>query len=279
MKIEYCLRRSCWLALVLIGIIFSTNSFSQGLDSIIVEKYYVSDKVDSKLTNGSLPEGSVTYRIYVDMAQGYNLQSVFGSPGHEMILSSSTNFFNHSEHGSYIANLVFDEYLSENDLMLDSWISMGAGSQLRNAILKAEDDTAETFQNTNSPKMLQSKNPKAGIPLIDRDGLLYLPEMPPRVTQVGLDSLFTLLDKMCTTGKGFNFITSNGGWGCVGGAKGVDSHTNRVCIGQFTTDGDFYFELNIQIGSPEHGVEQYVAKNPQGKERLFTGLIYSSKKD
>lgn len=279
MKNGYCLIRCYLLLTVLIGIISTNNLFAQGLDSIVVEKYYVSDKADSKSSGGLLPDGSVTYRVYVDMASGYNLQSVFGSPEHEMILRTSTGFFNHAEHGSYIANLVFDEYLDDNTVMLDSWISMGAGSQFRNAILKSDDDTIETFQNSNSPKMLQSKNPIAGIPLKDKDGLIYLPELPPRVTQVGLDSLFTLLDKTTTPGKGFNFVTVNGGWGCLGGAKGPISETNRVCIGQFTTDGDFYFELNIQIGSPEHGVEQYVAKNPQGNEQLFPGLIYSSKKN
>jgi hypothetical protein len=72
---------------------------------------------------------------------------------------------------------------------------------------------------------------------------------------------------------GYEFKTSNGGWGCLGGAMGIDPQSNKVLVGQFTTDGDFYFEFNVQIGSSDLGVEQYVARNPMGTEKLHSGLI------
>jgi hypothetical protein len=46
-------------------------------------------------------------------------------------------------------------------------------------------------------------------------------------------------------------------------------------IAQITTDGDFSFELNIQIGTPYGGVENYVAKNPVGNEIMLPSLTYS----
>ncbi len=73
------------------------------------------------------------------------------------------------------------------------------------------------------------------------------------------------------------FKTSNGSWACLGGAEGPTA-SNRVLIAQMTTDGIFSFELNIQIGTPGGGVEQYVAKNPIGDQKLFKDLIYSSSK-
>jgi len=123
--------------------------------------------------------------------------------------------------------------------------------------------------------MLQSENALAGIPVKYKDGLMVGDTLPPRVTQIGLDSLLENLHRAPTLGKGYEFSTENGGWGCLGGATGHDKKINRVLIGQFTTDGDFYFEFNIQIGSAEHGVEQYVAVKPVDKEQLHQGLIIS----
>lgn len=47
-----------------------------GLKNIIVERYYVSDVADTALNSdgGTLPVGSVTYRIYADMLPGYKFE-------------------------------------------------------------------------------------------------------------------------------------------------------------------------------------------------------------
>ncbi|MCC7025748.1 MAG: hypothetical protein IT265_02250, partial [Saprospiraceae bacterium] len=47
----------------LLGLVFTllgTFSYAQGLENIIVEKYYVSDAVDAAGSSGALPVGSVT---------------------------------------------------------------------------------------------------------------------------------------------------------------------------------------------------------------------------
>ena len=53
--------------------VYAKSQTPAGLDSIIVEKYYISDLNDKSVdaTGGVLPVGSVTYRIYVDMKPGY----------------------------------------------------------------------------------------------------------------------------------------------------------------------------------------------------------------
>ena len=53
-----------------------------GLDGIYVEKYYVSNAADEAGSAGTLPVGSVTWRIYADMAPGYYLLQVYGIPTH-----------------------------------------------------------------------------------------------------------------------------------------------------------------------------------------------------
>jgi hypothetical protein len=251
--------------------------FSQGLEDIITETYYITDLNDAKGAGSNhIPAGWVTYRVYVDMKPGYVLQSVYGSPGHELKLSTSTAFYNHPLYGNYIPNLVMDPVISGGALMLDSWIGVGAATQQTYGVLKEEDDTLKTVVNVSKPQMLQGEHMLAGVPLKKKDGLFKpLEGLPPRVTQIGIDSLLVALDKVKAPESGYVFSTENGGWGCLGGAAGPFPETNRVLIGQFTTNGDFYFEFNIQIGSAEHGVEQYVARNPLSGERLHPGLIIS----
>ncbi len=257
--------------------IFLQNFISaQGLENIFVEKYYIADDEDAHYKgSAALPAKAVTYRVFVDMKPGYRLQSVYGAPGHELVLGTSTYFFNHPIFGHYIPNLIMDRQLGITTLMLDSWISTGAGSQQKYAVLKQDDDTIETVLNGYEPPILQNENPFAGIPLRLRDGLQKL-HKPPLVTQLGMDSLLAVLYRNNTPANGYEFITVNGAWACLGGASGYNPETNRVLIGQFTTNGKFYFEFNIQLGSPDGGVEQYVAKMPEGKEMLNSGLRFSS---
>ncbi len=254
----------------------SNTATAQGLEDIIVETYYITDSSDThKWGADKIGEGYVTYRIYAKMKPGYSLHSVFGSPGHPLILRTSTSFFNHAVHGRYIANMVWPQLLTDGLLMLDSWVSVGAGCLGQYAVLKTDDDTLLNFKSTSRPPLLQSKNPQAGIPITVRDGLMTGDSVPPRVTQVGLDSLLAALANVPTPDQGFVYVTENGGWGCLGGAQGRFPDKNYVCIGQFTTDGDFEFEFNIQIGSVENGVEQYVSRDPIGAEKLFPGLAIS----
>jgi hypothetical protein len=253
-------------------------SNAQGLEKIIVEVYYVADSIDaSSVAGDGIKENSITYRIYVDMKPGYTLQSVYGAPGHPLVIGTSTHFFNHSIHGHYIPNLVMDPFLSGGTLMLDSWIGMGAASQQKYGILKTNDDTLLHVNNLSKPLLLQAEHPLAGVPLKTRDGLKK-PEtgLPPRVTQIGLDALLQNLFK-APQNTGYTFKTENGGWGCLGGAQGIDAKENMVLIAQLTTDGDLYVELNLQIGTPDGLVEQYVAGNPAEKEILFPDLIIRRK--
>ena len=68
------------------------------------------------------------------------------------------------------------------------------------------------------------------------------------------------------------FFTDNGSWAIFGGIKGP-TEENRVLIAQLATDGELSFELNIQMGTPTGASINYVAKNPQGTEIKYDGLI------
>lgn len=261
-------------SVLFIGLFFSQFLIAQsGLENIIVEKYYVSDDNDtlSNKTTGNLPIGSTTYRIYVDLKPGYRFQAAYGNTEHPLKIETTTSFFNNTEHGSTIPNVIPQRSLNKNTVMLDSWLSVGAAGEDLFGIMKELDDTLETV--SHQGKYLQNK----------RNGSLSLKDGFMKGSQIPRPTFFAIDEQVEIFGNnksGSSFVLTNGAWACLGGSVGPDSlTTNRVLIAQMTTDGDFSFELNIQIGSPLLGVPQrFVARNPLEGEFLIPSLIYFDKK-
>lgn len=247
-----------------------------GLEGIIIEKYYVStiaDQTNQKYT-GALPEGSMTYRIFVDLLPGYRFQAAYGNMNHALIIKTSTSFFNNTEIGASIPNIIPKRCLKNNTVMLDSWLSVGSAGEGFIGVLKTEDDTLATIKHEG--EFLQNDSKKLGIPLFERDGLVSNENIP-RPTFFGIDSIVEVFNK---SNKGNSFITRNGAWAYLGkGSVGIDSlGKNHVLIAQITTDGVFEFELNIQIGTPDGKIQKFVARNPIENELTMPELVYVSKK-
>ena len=250
----------------------STAEAQQGLEKIFIEKYYISDSADAQVgAGGFLPVNSTTYRIWVDMKPGYSLQAVYGVPGHPLKFETSTTFFNNEQSGEIYGNEIDPKMLSKNTVMLDSWISVGSGSAGHTAILKEKDVNFNTIVNSDS--ILRTEKMEAGIPIRKLDGLKAA--TPQRVVSVfGLDSTeLKIFGNTNSSVIGQKFETENGSWASFGGAFGIDT-SNYVLIAQITTDGQLSFELNLQLGTPQGGTENYVARNPNGAEFQIPTLIY-----
>lgn len=258
---------SC-LAFIFTGILVNAQ---QGLEKIIVEKYYISDTIDAKAESGGhLPSGSMTFRIYVDMLPGYRFQAAYGVPGHELRIATTTLFFNNEDRGSSIANFIPKKHLKDNTIMLDSWVSVGAAAEGYFGIPKSDDDGLQTIVNEDS--LLQNTDPAAGIPIKTNDGLF--PASPQyALTPFGIDKEMAIFGAKNDGTNGPVFSTSNGSWASFGGAIGPNAD-NKVLIAQITTDGVLSFELNIQLGTPYGGVENYVARNPMAGEIQIPSLVY-----
>ena len=261
-------------SVLFIGLFFSQFLIAQsGLENIIVEKYYVSDDNDtlSNKISGNLPIGSTTYRIYVDLKPGYRFQAAYGNPEHTLKIETTTSFFNNTEHGSTIPNVIPQRSLNKNTVMLDSWLSVGAAGEDLFGIMKELDDTLETV--SHQGKFLQNKR-NGSLSL--KDGFIKGSQMP-RPTFFAIDEQVEIFGN---NKSGSSFVLTNGAWACLGGSKGADSLTNnRVLIAQITTDGELSFELNIQVATPIKGVSQrFVARNPIEDEICIPSLIYTSKK-
>jgi hypothetical protein len=254
--------------LLLLTILFVSSwaSAQNGLEGIVVEKYYVSNANDTNANSvgGVLPVGSVTYRIYVDMLQGYKFQAAYGVPGHDLRIQTSTLFFNNEDRGS--TSPTFSRTLAaKNTVMLDSWLSVGAACNNYYGILKSMDNGVMNVVNNFSPQVLQNNDPLAGIPLTTQDG--FIAGTPEPVTTVGISNEITVFDNQNDGTNGPLFFTNNGSWASLNGSVGPDTVDNKVLIAQITTDGIFSFELNIQ---------NYVATNPVGAEISIPSLMYSS---
>jgi hypothetical protein len=253
------------------GILAAGSAFSQqGLEKIIVEKYYVSNKEDSIGSIGTLPIGSVTYRVYADMLPGYKFQALYGNSDHTLLIKSTQGFFNNEDRGATTANAIPSAQLKNNSVALDSWFSVGAAAIGQLGVLKSEDDSKANLISSNT--ILKNNDTAVGILLKDQDGMIA--GTPVAVTTVGIDNDLAIFDGVSL--KDSIFKTTNGAVSALGGAAGPTAE-NRVLLGQFTTKGQFSFELNIQIGTPTAGVsEKYVASNPKAGELTIPSLIYKS---
>ncbi len=259
--------------IAILFLFFINSSFSQGLESVFVEKFYVASSNDtiSELHTFPLQKNAVTYRVYLDLKPGYSVQAIFGSPNHPLFIKTTTTFFNHSEHGDVIPNVIPYRTLTKNTVMLDSWLSVGAAGEDSYGVLLNDDDTVETIKHTNYLNSIESN-------LKFKDGLKVVGKVP-RPTFFNIEKLAA--DVFGKKSDKNEFITDNGGWFCLGGAKGLDSlGSNKVLIGQFTTDGDFSFEINLQLGTPTPGIsEKYIALNPVASDFTHPSLLYDSKKN
>lgn len=225
---------------------------SLALENVIVEKYYVSDSVDDADTSANaLPKGAVTYRVFIDMLPDYSLQVVYGDEKHELFFKTTTSFFNDEVCFASTGFNIDAKKLHVGNVVLDSWITMGAASRLHTGVLRSEDYGGFSF-----------------IPQFDSlskaDGLTkgVLPNF----------KLFNMDLSFFKNKSDLNsFSTYNGAWAALGGVKGPTPE-NRVLIAQLTTNGEFTFGLNIQIGTPTGGYIKFVAKNPEGSEIQFKGL-------
>jgi Bacterial Ig domain/Secretion system C-terminal sorting domain len=260
------------LALATAGI---TAQAQNGLESIVVEKYYVSNAADAAGSAGALQVGSVTYRIYADMLPGYNFQALYGTPGatgHTLLVNTSTTFFNNEDYGG-TGPTISATNVRKNSALIDSWFSVGGAAGGQMGVIKSEDSNGSPG---NAQGILQNNNPTASGPLnigttasmLANDGMI--PGAPVGVTLVGISGV-DLAAFDGTSQVGNSFSTNNGSIAALGGAVGPTA-ANRVLIGQFTSTGVLHFELNVQIGTPSGGVQQYVASNPVGAEISIPSL-------
>lgn len=260
----------------LFNIFIKSVSFSQdGFEGIILEKFYISTKIDNSNPelSGYLKPGSTTYRIYVDLKPGYTFQVAYGSNEHELFVKSTDLIYNHIEFGAHYPNRIPLRTYSKNLSRLDSWLSAGAAGENQVGVIKSEDDSSNIF--ITNGVYLKNKSKKMGRSLTDVDGMKEQYDLIfPTFFQMDstLEGLGALTNSNC-------IITKNGGWASMGkGACGSDPKSNKVLIAQITTAGKISYQLNLLIGTPDGKSEKYVAHNPVQGEFTHPSLYYKFNK-
>ncbi len=246
-----------------------------GLEGIVVEKFYISNAADSidAVNNGAvypLYVGSTTYRVYANLLPGYKLVNLFGNVQHPLNIETSTAFYNDPNFGFKVYQGTSVNNTKKNTTLIDSYISMGGVANGQMGVLKTEDTDGSIG---NLQGILANTDPQMGLPITganSADGLM--PGTPNTPSVLGISNELDIFDQTA----GSLFTSTNGAVSTLGGVEGVTA-SNHVLIGQFTTNGDFSFKLNLQILTPVPGESQiFVADTPTGTELTDTTLIYNS---
>lgn len=237
------------------------------IQDLIVEIYYISDANDSTDTDGgTLPEGSVTYRVFLDLAPGVTITEIFGDENHPLIISSTENFWNNTDRGEFFGYDIGDNRLDENTVALDSWITLGAATDEHYGVPKENDTDGSIVGGENNDGgseeieggLLTNQNAEMGLPLTEADGLIPWPADLglPDINPFGVSALEDILSDETV---GNSFVSE--GLATLQYAEGVSGpdEENIVLIAQLTTLGEITFKLNVVLEVPGTGVVRYVA--------------------
>lgn len=268
------------MTLILFTSSLTAQSYS-ALDTVIVEKYYISDANDAKDvqyfydTNDSiidslkLKDGSMTYRVYIQMKPGYKLIKVFGDANHLIRISSTDNFYNQFDYGASFGQKIHSNNVYRKNAKtagIDTWLTLGMATDHYYGILKKDDADGSILGKYG---YLENNDTAAGIPLTVADGFDST-----NISATPGWADFGILDSTNNDSTIFgslkigNEFKSNHASIQNYGVMGTDS--NRVLIAQLTTKGELSFELNIQVmDTAKNSVPiTFVAKKPNNSDTI-----------
>jgi hypothetical protein len=255
---------------------FITKTTAQvGLEGVVVEKFYISNAADSidAVNNGAvypLFVGSTTYRVYANLLPGYKVLNLWGSQEHPFVVETSSAFYNDPNFGFSTYQATSLNNTKKNTTLIDSYFTIGGVASGLVGVLKSEDTDGSIG---NLQGILANTDPQMGLPITgsnSADGLM--PGTGSMLNILGISNELDIFDQTV----GSSFMMTNSALNVFGGVQGV-TPSNHVLLGQFTTNGDFSFKLNLQILTPIAGESQiFVADTPTGTELTDTSLIYNS---
>lgn len=254
-----------------------------GLEKIVVEKYYVSNAADSiqanndidqfnsengtTIAHGALPVGSVTYRFYADLLPGYKLLSVYADSlkNQPLKFHTSTSFYNHPFGFFTPVPGTTKASLKNNLLALDSYLSLGGVATGQYGILKADDDGALNNVTTaaNPNAVLLNNTASMGFPLTSRDGMIGGSGiLTPAFPDFTANAFAAFTDGSVTANT---LLVKEGAMNNATGATGPIAAANKILIAQVTTDGILNYELNVLLVAPDGTLISFAAHAKQNE--------------
>lgn len=248
-------------SLCLIALLAGNVLAAQAIEDVLVETYATWPDP----SGGATP--MTTYRIYIDLADGYQLQMVYGDGRHPLKISTSTWFFNDTVNGGKFADDIHGNALREGPLAFDSWLTIGAASDMHRAVpidLDPDGSIIHCPPPTTGLTSVPSTGQHPRRALCSQDGLV-------RDTALRDIVDFKFASGYLHRSKGNLLETVDGAWAALGGAKGATPE-NRVLIAQLSTTGQLSFKLNVQVAGPDRKPVKYVWGDAANGEVLFEGL-------
>ncbi len=236
---------------------------AQAIDSVFIEVFNVRESAIA-----GEPD-LVTYRIFVDLAEGFELQMVYGDDHHSMRIETTTEFYNSLTHLVKYADRIDPAWLSDPNDALDSWLTMGAIGDRYMGVPKSLDSDGSILDcppPSIADPTLGSGPLRSRDPLCPVDGMIEVPEVKEVIN-------FKHEPGYLGKYRGGLVETSDGAWAVLGGVKGVTDR-NIILIAQVSTTGSLSFKLNLQVETPDHKPVRYVANDAREGEVLFNGLAY-----
>ncbi|MEM9053249.1 MAG: hypothetical protein AAGC47_14445, partial [Bacteroidota bacterium] len=181
-------RLFCQSTIILFSLlIFSMELSGQDIiEGLIVETYYISDANDASHDDEGtiLPEGSITYRIFLDLQPNFVITEVFADSLNPWIVRSTDLIWNNSRRGETLGSDLGDNRLDENTVALDSYFTIGAASEAHFGIPKSLDTDGSVVGGENNDGgsqevaggLLVNSSADIGIPLTQSDGLIAVDE-------------------------------------------------------------------------------------------------------
>jgi len=276
------------LSLIVLFTLSVIHSWAQ-LEGLMVETYYVSDSLDATDTiGGRLLQGETTYRVFLDLAPGSRLLSVFGGEEHPFEISSTRRFFNNVDGASFGYEIPKVSYES-NTVALDSYITLGKnGFQgLKNyyGVPKNQDDDGSFIGGLNNDGgsemidggLLTNTDPAAGAPLTEFDGMDTLNLVIADWFSFGVVDFASGADTSIFSYSAVDstFQSNQLQLRCEG-VYGVIPDSNQVLVAQLTTPGEIAFRLNATVLTPSGDTLTYVGTNVVNQPNTFFApyLVY-----
>lgn len=258
--------------LIFILSLFAFTAKAQ-IEKVYVETYYISDSLDAMDTDGGfLEEGSITYRIYVDLVPGSKVQKIYGDINHALIFKSTNIFFNNIDRGQTFGKDFSKSWLGSNTVALDSYVTLGMSTKPVTNIFgvpKNNDSDGSFVGGINNDGgsiaapngLLVNNDPDAGIPLTTSDGNEPMTAVLANwgsngfISANGDDS--TIFGSVIPASQFISFDCSLQN----DGTSGVNPDSNFVLLAQLTTKGQIEFELNLEIIDTNGNIIKCVAND------------------
>ncbi|MEY4110248.1 MAG: Secretion system C-terminal sorting domain [Bacteroidota bacterium] len=246
---------------LILFLFFGFRSTAQ-IEGLVVETYYISDAIDATdTTGGGLAEGSITYRIFVDLAKGSRVKKIYGDQYHPLKINSTEVFFNNKADGRSFGKDFNKNRFQENTVVLDTWLTIGQMTQYASKTyygVPKEDDRDGSFVGGQfndggsagiAAGLLSATNPLAGIPLTQKDGIDTIVAPATSWASYGIVDFTTQNDSTIfgSLVPGNSFVSYDAGLISSAGAYGVDREKNIVLLAQLTTKGQLSFEINLVV--------------------------------